>query len=286
MDGDCSMRMTERRVWHSTVWMALAMLAAASAAFAQQSASTPAPTQREVRPLAPNRPGYADSSDVVGAGAIQLEVGFGREIDGPSGSHAYATTFPQPQLRIGLTDAFEVAVGGSGWTRVTADDVTGATSGLSDLTVGARLRIADESRAGIMVALSGGVSLPTGADGISSERYEPMAQLAWSKNLPAGLSLSGGFNLQSLCDAEDSRYLERGVSVSAGQAFSHGWGSFAEVFGVFSGSHADGTDYSAAAGVLKNVGDNIQFDAWVQRGLSDAATDWVVGVGFVIRRFR
>ncbi len=245
-----------------------------------------APARRELRALAPDRPGFADASDVVGAGAAQIEVGYVREFDAVGGEATRATAMPQPVLRLGLSDRFEVNFASDGWTATGVSARTEHTAGANDLVAGAKMRVFEESTAGVALAVAGALSIPSGAAGISSGRYDPAVKINWSRSLPGDRSLSGGLNLLWVGDDAGVRYLQRGASVSVGQSFGRGWGTFAEVFGVFCGLHTAGRELGAGAGLTKVVGENVQVDVSIGRGLTGPATDWVVGGGFVIRTVR
>ena len=74
------------------------------------------------------------------------------------------------------------------------DTASGFTNGFADLSIGLKQQLGP-TRGGFNVALIPSVSLPTGANLISSHGYDPTVQLPWSHSLSKNWTLAGMFSL-------------------------------------------------------------------------------------------
>jgi hypothetical protein len=124
------------------------------------------------------------------------------------------------------------------------------------------------------------LSLPTASDGFGSTGYDPGLKLTWARELPRGFGLSGNFNVTSVT-GDTARSWERELSLSLGHGLGGAWGAYWEAYGAVAGGQCDCT---VNTGVSRAIGDNGQIDFEVGRGVSGAAQDWFVGVGFAVRR--
>lgn len=183
-------------------------------------------------------------------------------------------------MRIGLGHRAELRIGGDGFL---AESVESAhTTGLSDVEVGAKLRLLDADRVGFDLAILPMVSLPVGADGFSSGTVDPTVKITWARELPAGFGLTGNFNFAALSD-DAGRFDQKAVSLSMGHDLFAGWGSYFEVYG-FSRLERDGSSaVTVNGGVSHPVGSSMQFDIETGRGVTAAAPDWFFGFGFAVR---
>jgi len=145
--------------------------------------------------------------------------------------------------------------------------------------VGGKVKLLDEARAGVDLAVLPYLSLPTASNGFGSDHYDPGFKIAAGRGLPHGFGLSGTFNAAD-ASGDDERAWEREISVSLDHGVG-GVGAYGEVDGSFAGA---GCDCSVDGGITVPVGANRQFDVEFGRGVHGAAQDWFVGVGFVVRR--
>src|SRR5262249_5635703 len=127
-----------------------------------------------------------------------------------------------------LSRRVELRLGGDGFLSQT--DGTVRQSGHSDFEMGAKVRLFDESAAGVDMAIIPMVSVPTGSAGFTSGGYDPTLKLTFARRLPAGFDLSGNVNVSSVSD-DLGRFGQRALSLSAGHDLVAGWGAFLEVYG-------------------------------------------------------
>jgi len=233
--------------------------------------------------ISANRPGFGETADVVGRGIFQVESGMVFDGDRVDDFTARTITAPAYLVRLGLTSRLELQVASEGmFSRLlSAPGLSSRVSGLADVDLGFKAKLATEADAGANVAVLGTLNLPTGADGFTSGGYDPGVKLAFGKSLAGGLSVGGNVQLAS-ATAGEGRVLQHALSGVLARAFSRGWAAFGEVYRQSAGPGATAT--SMDAGVSRVIGSNLQLDASVGRGLTGPATDWFVAFGLAVRR--
>jgi hypothetical protein len=243
--------------------------------------------------LVSDRPDQTESSVVLPPGFTQLEMGWTHTGNDDGGEDFRSDAIPETLIRYGLCDRLELRLGHSGYTWEEtdyADDTpTYSDEGWGDSEIGMKYFIQDEVPECFLpeTALLVHVSMPTGQNGFSSERYDPSFRLSLAHTLSDTLSFS--YNLGMFWESEEddtgdfdtlSNYL---YTVSLSKSLSDRLGLFCELFGDIPAS-ADGKPANSFdTGLTYLVNDNIQVDVEGGVGLSEAADDWFVGVGVVYR---
>jgi hypothetical protein len=140
-------------------------------------------------PISTDRPAIAASSVVVPKGSFQGENGLlisndqgQRSFDGPETSVRFGAA-RNTELRFSAPDYFRDV--GSG---------TGVGSGFGDVTIGMKRQLGP-TPGGFDVSVIVFLSIPTGADAVSSHGYDPGLQLPWSRKLSTNWSAAGQFAL-------------------------------------------------------------------------------------------
>jgi hypothetical protein len=77
--------------------------------------------------------------------------------------------------------------------------------------------------------------------------------------------------------------LQRAISASFGHELAGGWEGFAEVYGFTPMERGEPSGVTLDWGVSRQVGHDLHFDVAAGRGLTAAAPDWFIGVGFAVR---
>ena len=192
-------------------------------------------------------------------------------------------TTPLALARIGLGHRTELRLGTDGFATVTSAGVR--TSGSADVEVGLKVRLLDQSRAGIDMALIPMASLPTGSQAFSSNAIDPTVKVTFARSVPAGFDLTGNVNVAGISDGH-GRFVQNAVSILVGHDLIWGLGGFLESY-RFSELDRGGTPATTIDwGVSHSVGLGMQADIEAGRGVSAAAPDWFVGFGFAIKRRR
>ena len=134
--------------------------------------------------LVTDRPDQTESSVVVPPGFFQIEIG-----GTYTGSDTRVLETPGTLVRIGVFDRVELRLGTIGWTR----ESVGSASGFADSELGAKVYLWEEAGLLPETALLVAGSLPTGAEGFTSDRVDPSFRFAFSHTVSDRVSL--GYNL-------------------------------------------------------------------------------------------
>jgi hypothetical protein len=246
---------------------------------------TPKLSEHAVEELETDRPDITEGSRVVGAGLWQLETGILFQSDSADPVTAHDTSLPNVLMRIGVSPRLELRIGGEGFLAESLSTPGSAmTTGASDLELGLKYKILDQSRAGVDFAVIPIVSIPTGSDGFTSGGVDPTVKFAVARDLPRGFGLGGNLIVASV--TEDShRFTQTSVSASLAHGLGAGWAGFWELYGASALSRDGGRAWLFDTGVTHTFGKNVQIDVSVGRGLTTDAPDWFLGAGFAVRGF-
>jgi hypothetical protein len=229
--------------------------------------------------LVTDRPDFTESASVPGGGRVQVEGGWTVEGDGDVRAHSLGEIL----VRIGIGDRFEARIEPATW--ISADDGGGGeVSGLDDAGIGFKGMLFDASPPSVpAAAILLGTSLPTGDDDIGEEGWQPEARLALGWDLSEVWSL--GANAGWARPEEAGQRFDQALgSVALGRSLGSRLGAFLELYGLAPAS-AEGDDDAAwlDGGLTLGFGPDAQLDIRAGAGLTDAASDWLFGLGFARR---
>jgi Putative MetA-pathway of phenol degradation len=223
--------------------------------------------------IATDRPQVTNSSIVVPCGSVQLENGFLET--GNGGVRGF--DLPETSVRVGVARKTELRVGIPDYFH-DADTGVGSASGFGDLVLGMKQQLGPVK--GWDVSLIPQLSLPTGAGGISSHGYDLSVQAPWSRGLTKNWTAAGMFSVG--WPTASGRHDTTGqASVYLDRQLTDLWDAYAEYAGVF--PQRGGVQNSVDFGTAYKVSPRQQVDLHVSKGLSSAAADWSVGVGYSVR---
>ena len=242
-------------------------------------AQTPPAAAQDVPELVTDRPDFTESSEIIPRGWLQIEGGVSVEGDRQDGTPHRGVGLPAALMRIGLGFKTELRLSAEG---LVSESVPGSrSSGHSDMEIGVKVRLLNQSSAGLDVALLPFVSLPTGAQGFTSGGVDPTLKVTWARDLPADFGLTG--NINTAWPTEDGvRFHQHSLSFSLGHSLAAGWGGYAEIYGFSKMSRDTGTGVTVNGGITRPLGRHVQIDLEAGRGLTADAPDWFVGVGFAV----
>ncbi|WP_348762547.1 transporter [uncultured Salinisphaera sp.] len=218
-----------------------------------------------------DRPGFGDNIGLVPKGYYLAEGGVRFDDNQGGGS---STTIPSSfLLRTGIDENIELRVGFNGYVLNSPGE-----DGAGDATVGAKIRVHDETTYTPAVSLLPTVSLPVGSDAVSATKAEPELHFIWGKTLTSDFSLGGNVNLAERVDAAENYTLETAVSLAANYGFTDRLSGYAEYYTIL--PENDGRDTHAINGGVAFVpGHLIQLDAYVGTGLNDTTSNIFFGGG-------
>ena len=217
-------------------------------------------------PISTDRPAIAASSTVVPKGSFQMENGF-------LINNTHSFDGPETSMRFGLTSSTEL--------RFSAPDYYfkgSAGSGFGDVIVGVKQQLGPA--AGFDVSLIAFLSMPTGANGVSSGGYDPGLQLPWSRKLSDNWSAGGQFALYWPTQV-DGRNLTGESTFLFDRQITKPMDAFVEYAGDF--PQRGGPRHLLHFGAAYKTTPRQQIDVHVGIGLSSATIDHFIGIGYSFR---
>jgi len=205
---------------------------------------------------------------VVPSGALQVENGI--QLTTAAGQHLDG---PESLVVFGLTDATEL--------RFTVPDYnfTSLASGFGDLALGVKQQIG-HTQSGFDASLILSLSFPTGANAESSHGYDPSLQLPWSQKVSENWTAAGMLSLYWPTQSS-GRNLTGESTFLFDRQLTGPWDAFVEYAGDF--PERGGPRHLLHFGTGYKLGLNQQLDLHVGVGLSRAAVDRFIGVGYSLR---
>jgi hypothetical protein len=245
------------------------VLAGSASLFAQDQSQPSSPSAPPT--ISTDRPAITDSSIVVPKDYLLFENGFTETTNG--GQTGF--DFPETLARFGLTSRTEL--------RLTIPDYfqnfnggSGSASGWGDTILGLKQQLF-ATTAGFDASLVVGLSLPSGANRISSHGYDPQFLLPWSHPLSKNWTAAGMFSL--LLPTEGARRNVTGqASFLVDRQITGPWDAFIEYGGEFPQRGAP--QHILHVGSSYKIASNQQLDFHFGFGLSSAAVDRFVGFGY------
>ncbi|AMY07965.1 hypothetical protein LuPra_01152 [Luteitalea pratensis] len=249
---------------------AFLVLAAAGAARAQ------APTSPDDGIEMPaDRPGFNAPASVVGAGVVQLELGWSTS---RSRDRTYASAGPQPLFRVGVATHVELQLASVG---LAAACVLDCDWHGADVSASVRVVLPVEPL-GFTLAATPGVSLPTGAFEVSSEHVDPLVIIQADHGLGAYLELSYNYLVTRIRDDDPDRAVVRqGHGFSLGATLGR-WSPFVGL--AWRPERVDGrAPCLAQVGTGVRVARDVQLDVSLDRGLNRVEESWGISAGVALR---
>lgn len=254
------------------------------------------PPDEEAPELVTDRPDQTESASVVPSGFFQLETGVSYSRDEEEGDTLRTLAGPGTLVRIGVGGRTELRVGWDGWVEEELDSgqpriPDGSVSGIGDGSLGAKVKLREESGALPEMAILASVNLAIGDDELTSDELDPSLLVAFAHTLSDRLGLGYNLGLQRFNDfdpetfgAETDDFVRFVWSAALGRSFTERVGGFVELFGEEPESGAPGgSQVSLDGGVTYLVRANLQLDAYAGAGITDDAPDWIAGLGLSIR---
>jgi len=220
------------------------------------------------QPIDTNRPGFSFSPNVVGLGQWQLETGITYT---RSDDDTRTTSLPVAEIRFGVADQLEVFVSSLSWSETRS--ASSETSGLVDMALGAKVNVSNVE-AKTQIAFLFQLSVPTGDDSFSSDRWDPSLAFIWAHN--GALAIAGTVKVSEF---RSGYQLDNSLKVP----FS--WGDANSGFVEWEANVPEngGSTHWLNGGYQWLANDRMQFDFNVGLGLNDRAGGKRLGIGFSIR---
>jgi hypothetical protein len=225
-------------------------------------------------PIATDRPQITSSSIVVPCGSLQFENGFQETSNG--GQRGF--DFPETSVRFGIASKTELRFGAPNY--LNHDDTgSGFANGFNDLSLGFKQQLGP-TRGGFDVSVIPSVSVPTGANLISSHGYDPTVQLPWSRSLTKSWTVAGMFSVMWPTEARQ-RNVTGQSSVYFDRQLAQAIDAYVEYSGAF--PQRGGPQHLVDFGIAYKPSPHQQLDFHCGFGLSAAVPDHIIGVGYSVR---
>ena len=223
-------------------------------------------------PFATDRPAVTSSSVVVPFGSLQAENGF---LETNSQGQSIADG-PETLVRFGVATRTEV--------RFTVPDYyhnlnAGGGSGFGDPAIGVKEQLGP-TRGGFDVSVIMFLSFPTGAKTVSSGGYDPGLQVPWSRALSANWTAAGMFSVYWPTQGR-TRNVTGESTILLDRQLTKPWDAFVEYAGDF--PEIGGPRHLLHFGTALKIAKQQQIDFHVGVGLSSAAVDHLIGIGYSFR---
>jgi hypothetical protein len=243
-------------------------------ALAASHAQTPTPCgANAASTISTDRPQVTNASTVVPCGSLQFENGF--EQTGSGGRQGF--DLPETSVRFGITNKTELRLGVPNYL---FHDNTGSAfaNGASDLLIGFKQQLGPSH--GFDVSVIPSVSLPVGADAISSHGYDPSVQVPWSRSLTKVWSVAGQLALFAPTNGS-----QRNVTGQASVYFDRSLGSVWDAFAEYSGQFPQrgGPQHAIELGAAYKISPHQQLDLHCNFGFAAAFPSHAIGIGYSVR---
>ena len=246
-----------------------------------------APAQAEDREFCANRPGLDTPPCTLSPGVVMVETGLAaiaHTSDG--GAIDDKLTFGDLLVRVGVAQSAEIEVGLTSFVRDRQRDAGGVstTRGVGDMVVAVRRGIAGPNGP---IALHAFVTLPTGKAGIGAGDWGVGLIVPMQFDLGHQFQASLSPEIDAAVNASGSgRHVQYGTAIGLSHPLSKAVGLTGEV-AAFRNEEPTGheTVAQAAASLAWQVSKDWQLDLEGDAGLSKAAPDYQVKLGFA-HRFR
>ena len=223
-------------------------------------------------PIATDRPAVTNSSVVIPAGSLQMENGFVET----GGQGQSVLDGPESLVRFGIAKRTEL--------RFTVPDYyynlsAGGGSGFGDFAVGIKQQLGPTvCKFDVLAILF--LSFPTGASAVSSGGYDPGLQVPWSLALSTNWTAAGMFSIYWPIQGR-TRNVTGESTFLLDRQLTKPWDAFVEYAGDF--PDAGGPRHLLHFGTALKITQQQQIDFHVGVGLSSAAVDHLIGIGYSFR---
>lgn len=234
-------------------------------------------------PLVSDRPDFTEASSVVGLGILQLETGYTYTFDDNGTDRTAGHSYPETLLRYGvLANWLELRLA---WNYGNEDASGVSTSGADDLYLGFKIGLTPQEGLRPEMALVPQMTVPTGGSSTTDGEVLPGLNWLYGWDINDFFSTAGStqFN-RSIDGGTDNAYTQWAQSWTIGYSLAERLGGYTEYYGFYpSGADTDRVEHYFNGGLTYSISNDIQWDIRGGKGLNDAADDYFVGSGLVIR---
>lgn len=282
---------------HSFNILAVMLSLVASDAYAADEKSqydlfNPTPANM-LRDMATDRPDQTEGPFTIDAGHFQIETDIVKYTDnrykqGADNTRSKAWNVAPTTLKAGLTDSTDFHLIFDGYAQQTSSDKVAGTretkNGLGDVTLRVKHNFWGNEGGQTALGIIPYVKLPTNQDNLGNNDVEGGLILPFSIDFGDGYGLGLMTQVETLKDADDNGYH---ASFANSASFAVDWDeSLGSYYEIYTSKGTDAGDRWVVAfdtGVTYGLTDDIQLDAGINIGLTEAADDYQPFVGVSYR---
>ncbi|GAA4469746.1 transporter [Novipirellula rosea] len=234
-------------------------------------------------PLVSDRPDFTEASSVVGLGILQLETGYTYTFDDNGTDRAVGHSYPETLFRYGvLANWLEFRLA---WNYGNEDANGVSTSGADDLYLGFKIGLTPQEGLRPEMAIIPQMTVPTGGAGRTDGEALPGLNWLYGWDINDFFSTAGSTQFNRSIDGGTSNaYTQWAQSWTVGYSLAERLGGYTEYYGFYpSGADTDRVKHYFNGGLAYSISNDVQWDIRGGKGLNDAADDYFVGSGLVIR---
>jgi hypothetical protein len=232
-----------------------------------------------------DRPDQTESPELVPATALQVETGFIYESDKHETMRSRNITYNTTLLRYGVNQNFELRLLSEylGEYVEMGETVAADVEGLSPLTLGLKIRLADQKGIWPQAALLGHINLKTGSRAFVPKYTAADFRFAFSHTLSEKLALDYNVGAEWSGDSDEphANFLS---TVSLFFAVTQKLGTFIESYSFYPENKKP--DHRCDAGIMYKFNSVVQWDVSAGLGISEKSPDNFISTGLSVRFFK
>ena len=238
------------------------------------------PTPRDLwRPLSADRPDFTESPITVDAGAVQVELSF---VDYARDGDRNALSVAPANIKVGLLNDVDLQFVFDPY--VDSDDGMTTSSGSGDLQFRLKINLWGNDGGATAFAFMPFITVPTGADGISSDHVEGGLIFPFAMDLTDDVGLGLMFETDFVYDDQDDGYDTEFVGTGVvGLDVTSEFGLYLEGIGITSTDSDVDFRGILGGGLTYSITDDLVLDVGVNVGLTGDTDDVNVFTGITVR---
>jgi len=239
--------------------------------------------------ISTDRPDFVESSDVVGKGRFQVEIGFASERSTDSQGTRLRLSSTPTLLRLGVSDSIELRVETDGVLRLRSQDTATSTitreRGFADASLGIKWHARDGNEDTGQAALAWLLhfDVDSGSRAFRGNGVRPSLRMVAEWELAHGLSVGVMPGLAVDRNDQGSHFASGILALTVAKSWTEDWRSFVEVAGQqIASAHNGGSVVTFDTGVAWLLNKSVQLDAAMSWGLTRNSPDtqWTLGLSF------
>lgn len=228
-------------------------------------------------PIVTDRPGYTSSTHTVKPGRYIVELGYQYAFNNYR-VDMVTQTFPQMELRTGISSNIEMQLYWSGWNIDATENQPSETT-VADASIGGKYRMHRSQEYNL--TMTGSLSLPVGTTSSTSNNVDPTLGLLWDYSLSRPVSLFGEA-LATSFKTDNERVYEAQFAIGASFSHTDRLSSFIEFYGSLPSEDKLDENAILNGAFLYLLSKDVQLDIDAGVRLNDSSNNFV-GFGFSFR---